>query len=116
MKHHTATHLLNAILKQVMRVVYQRGCSVNKNSLKFQFNSFGEQLTSKQMRIIEDRINNIIQSHAAVTVETLNSLELLKQDNVTLIPGEIYPYTGIRIVKIITDDLKARLVSLYFKY
>jgi alanyl-tRNA synthetase len=108
MKHHTATHLLNAILKQVMRVVYQRGCSVGTNSLKFQFNSFGEQLTSKQMRIIEDRINNIIQSHAVVTVETLNSLELLKQDNVTLIPGETYPHTGIRIVKITTDTLKAK--------
>lgn len=110
MKHHTAAHLLNAALKQIMRVVYQRNCTVDTDSLKFQFNSFGEQLTSEQIGVIEDRINNAIQSHAAVTVETLNSLELLRQDDVTLIPGEIYPYTGIRTVEIITDDLKTKLV------
>ncbi|EZA47311.1 Alanyl-tRNA synthetase, mitochondrial [Ooceraea biroi] len=76
MKHHTAAHLLNAALKQVMQVVYQRGCTVDTDSLKFQFNSFGEQLASKQMRVMEDHINDIIQSRAAVTVKTLNSLEL----------------------------------------
>ncbi|RLU15066.1 hypothetical protein DMN91_012953 [Ooceraea biroi] len=108
MKHHTAAHLLNAALKQVMQVVYQRGCTVDTDSLKFQFNSFGEQLASKQMRVMEDHINDIIQSRAAVTVKTLNSLELLKQDDVTLIPGEIYPYTGIRIVEIAADNLKAK--------
>ncbi|XP_077269962.1 alanine--tRNA ligase, mitochondrial [Temnothorax americanus] len=107
MKHHTAAHLLNAALKQVMQVIYQRGCTVDTDSLKFQFNSFGEQLTSGQMRTIEDCINNVIQSHTATTVQTVNSLELLKQ-NVTLVPGEIYPYTDIRIVEINTDDLKAK--------
>lgn len=108
MKHHTAAHLLNAALKQVMHVIYQRGCTVDMDNLKFQFNSFGEQLTSEQMRVVEDCINNIIQSHTETTVQTVNSLELLKQNDVTLIPGEIYPYTGIKIVEINTDDLKAK--------
>lgn len=108
MKHHTAAHLLNAALKQIMHVIYQRGCTVDTDNLKFQFNSFGEQLTSEQMRIVEDNINNIIQSHTATTVQTVNSLELLKQNDVTLVPGEIYPYTDIRIVEINTDDLKAK--------
>lgn len=109
MKHHTAAHLLNAAMKQVMCVAYQRGCTVDMDSLKYQFNSFGEQLTTEQMRIIEDRINDTIKSQIPVTVETLNSLELLQQDDVTLVPGEIYPYTDIRIIKI-NDDLKAKLV------
>ncbi|XP_036145275.1 alanine--tRNA ligase, mitochondrial isoform X2 [Monomorium pharaonis] len=108
MKHHTAAHLLNAALKQVMQVIYQRGCVVDTDSLKFQFNSFGEQLTSEQIKAIEGRINNIIQSYATIIVQTVNSLELLKQNNITLVPGEIYPYTGIRIVEINTDDLKAK--------
>ncbi|XP_070166786.1 alanine--tRNA ligase, mitochondrial [Polyergus mexicanus] len=108
MKHHTAAHLLNAALKKVMQVVYQSGCTVSVDNLKFQFNSFGEQFTLKQMRIIEDCINNIIQTHAETTVQTLNLLELLKQDNVTLIPGEIYPYTGIRLIEINADNLKAK--------
>lgn len=108
MKHHTATHLLNAALKQIMQVIYQRGCTVDMDSLKFQFNSFGEQLTSQQMKAIEVCINNIIQSHVATTVHTVNSLELLKQNDVTLVPGEIYPYTGIKIVEINTNDLKAK--------
>ncbi|KYN36791.1 Alanyl-tRNA synthetase, mitochondrial [Trachymyrmex septentrionalis] len=108
MKHHTAAHLLNAALKQVMQVIYQRGCTVNMDSLKFQFNSLGEQLTLEQMETIEDCINNVIQSHAVTTVQTVNSLELLKQNDVMLLPGEIYPYTDIKIVEINTNDLRAK--------
>ncbi|KAL0130415.1 hypothetical protein PUN28_002237 [Cardiocondyla obscurior] len=108
MQHHTAAHLLNAALKQVMQVIYQCGCTVETNNLRFQFNSFGEQLTSEQIRKVEDCINNIIKSHATTIVQTVNSLELLKQNDVTLVPGEIYPYTGIRIVEINTDDLKTK--------
>lgn len=111
MEHHTAAHLLNAAVKQVMQVAYQRGCAVDTNSLKLIFNSFGQQFTAKELTTIEDRINNIIRSHAAVTVRTLNSLELLEQDNVTLLPGEIYPHTGIRIIEIDSGDLHAKLVS-----
>lgn len=116
MKHHTAAHLLNATLKEVMHTVYQRSCTVDKDSLKLQFNSFGEKLTLEQMRTIEDRMNNIIHSHVAVTIQTLNSLQLLGQDDITLVPGEIYPYTDIRIVEINADDLKAKLVSPKFKH
>ncbi|EFN88295.1 Alanyl-tRNA synthetase, cytoplasmic [Harpegnathos saltator] len=108
MKHHTAAHLLNAAMKEVMHTVYQRACTVDMNNLKFQFNPFGEKLTLEQMRMIENRINNVIQSHVAVTVQTLNSLQLLGQDDITLVPGEIYPYTDIRIVEINAEDLKAK--------
>lgn len=116
MKHHTAAHLMNAAIKKVMHTVYQRSCTVDKDSLKLQFNPFGEKLTLEQMRTIEDCINNVIQSHVAVTVQTLNSLQLIGQDDVTLVPGETYPYTDIRIVEINTDDLKAKLVSSRFRY
>lgn len=112
MKHHTAAHLLNAALKQVMQVVHQNGCTVSADNLKFQFNSFGEPLTLEQMGTIENCINNIIQTHAATTVQTLNLLQLLKQDDVTLIPGEIYPHTGIRVIEINADSLKTKLVNL----
>ncbi|XP_032679320.1 alanine--tRNA ligase, mitochondrial isoform X2 [Odontomachus brunneus] len=108
MKHHTATHLLNATLKEIMHTVYQRNCIVDKDSLKLQFNAFGEKLTLEQMRTIEDRINNVIHSHVAVTVQTLNSLQLLGQDDIILVPGEIYPYTDIRIIEINADDLKTK--------
>ncbi|GAB1868191.1 alanine--tRNA ligase [Camponotus japonicus] len=108
MKHHTATHLLNSALKQIMQIVYQSSSTVNADNLKFQFNSFGEQLTLDQMRIIEHCINNIIQTRAAITVQTLNLLELLKQDDITLIPGEIYPYTGIKVIEINANNLKSK--------
>lgn len=116
MKHHTATHLLNAALKQVMQVVYQSSSTVNADNLKFQFNSFGEQFTLDQMRTIEHCINNTIQTGAAITVQTLNLLELLKQDDITLIPGEIYPYTGIKVIEINANNLKAKLVNPNFRY
>ncbi|XP_014470633.1 PREDICTED: alanine--tRNA ligase, mitochondrial isoform X2 [Dinoponera quadriceps] len=108
MKHHTAAHLLNAAIKEVLHTVYQRACTVDKDSLKLEFNPFGEKLTLEQVKTIEDRINNVIQSNVAVTVQTLNSLQLLAQDDITLVPGEIYPYTNIRIVEINANDLKAK--------
>lgn len=115
MKHHTATHLLNAALKQVMQVVYQSGSTVNADYLKFQFNSFGEQFTLDQMKKIEHCINNTIQTGAAITVQTLNLLELLKHDDITLIPGEIYPYTGIKVIEINANNLKTKLVNPNFR-
>ncbi|XP_053987093.1 alanine--tRNA ligase, mitochondrial isoform X1 [Hylaeus volcanicus] len=108
MQHHTAAHLLNASLKQIMQAIYPRNSIIYSHALKMQFNSFGEKLSLEQLKRIENSINSVIRADVPVTTKIMNSQELLTEDFVTLIPGEIYPYTGIRVVNIETDDLKSK--------
>ncbi|XP_076291241.1 alanine--tRNA ligase, mitochondrial isoform X1 [Lasioglossum baleicum] len=108
MQHHTAAHLLNAAMKQTLHAVYQRSSLVLPHSLKFQFNSFGEKLSLEQLKQIEKSINNVIEANVFVKLKVFNSSELLTENFVTLIPGEIYPYTDIRVVDIDTPDLKSK--------
>nr|XP_012137630.1 PREDICTED: alanine--tRNA ligase, mitochondrial isoform X1 [Megachile rotundata] len=108
MQHHTGAHLLNAAVKQIIQGVYPRNSLVNSNFLKFRYNSFGEKLSHEQLKEIENRVNNAIEANVPVTTKLLNSLELLTEDSVSLIPGEIYPYTGIRVVEIDVPDLRSK--------
>ncbi|KOX74438.1 Alanine--tRNA ligase, mitochondrial [Melipona quadrifasciata] len=108
MKHHTATHLLHASVQQIIGAVYLRNYIIIPQSLKCQFNSFGESLSLKQLNEIEELINNIITANIPVTTRILNTSELLAENSVTFIPGEIYPYKDIRLVDIDFRDLKSK--------
>ncbi|PBC27582.1 Alanyl-tRNA synthetase, cytoplasmic [Apis cerana cerana] len=108
MQHHTATHLLHAIIQQKMQAVYLRHSLVFPYGLKCQFNSFGEKLSSKQLKEIEEFINTIITANVPVTTKILNAMELLAEDSVTLIPGQICPYKDIRVIEINFSDLKSK--------
>ncbi|KAK9309871.1 hypothetical protein QLX08_000669 [Tetragonisca angustula] len=108
MKHHTATHLLHASIQQIIGAVYLRNYIIIPLSLKCQFNSFGESLSLKQLNEIEKLINNIITANVPVTTRILNTSELLAENFVTFIPGEIYPYNDIRLVDIDFRDLKSK--------
>lgn len=108
MKHHTATHLLNAALRSVLDVIYQRSSTVTNDMLIFKFNSFGDKLSMEYLRKIEVIINKVISTNAPVLTKTINNLQLTQEDNITIIPKEIYPYTGIRVVDIDTCDLKSK--------
>lgn len=108
MQHHTAAHLLNACVKQIIQGVYPRNSLILPHNLKCQFNSFGDKLSRKQLEEIEKRVNSVIEANVPITTKVLNSLELLTEDSVSLIPGEIYPYTGIRVVEIDSPNLKSK--------
>ncbi|CAD1469392.1 unnamed protein product, partial [Heterotrigona itama] len=108
MQHHTATHLLHASIQQIIGAVYLRNYIVMPQSLKCQFNSFGESLSLKQLNEIEELINNIITANVPVTTKILNTSELLAENSVTFIPGEIYPYKDIRLVDIDFHNLKSK--------
>ncbi|KAK2585147.1 hypothetical protein KPH14_008653 [Odynerus spinipes] len=108
MRHHTATHLLNAALKIIFPAVYQRNSVIVKNNLKFQFSSFKDLVTLEDIATIERLVNNVIQANVTVKVKTLNLLQLLAENNVTTVPGEIYPDTGIRMIEIDTNELKSK--------
>ncbi|XP_076243209.1 alanine--tRNA ligase, mitochondrial isoform X2 [Calliopsis andreniformis] len=108
MQHHTGTHLLNASLKQVMQVIYPRNSVILPHILKLQYNSFGEKLSVGKLKKIEKCINSVIEANIPISTKIMNSSELLADDSVILIPGEIYPYTGIRVVEINAHNLKSK--------
>ncbi|KAI4494391.1 hypothetical protein M0802_008883 [Mischocyttarus mexicanus] len=108
MRHHTATHLLNAALKLLFPAVYQRSSLISKDRLKFQFSSFGDKITLTHIAKIEELVNNVIKTNALVESRIINLSQLLSENNVTMIPGEIYPHTGIRLIDINTNELKSK--------
>lgn len=59
-KLHTATHLLNAALRQVLGdEVSQRGSHINSERLRFDF-SFGRKMTAEELGLVEDIVNRVI--------------------------------------------------------
>ena len=76
-KYHTATHLLNAALKQVLGDhVHQRGSNITAERMRFDF-SHGAKMTDEEKKQAEDLVNEYIQM--AIPVERL---EMPKQEAV----------------------------------
>lgn len=48
--------------------------------------------------------SQIIAASSPVKVELCNASDILQQNNVTMVPGEIYPETGLRLVTINCDN------------
>ncbi|RUS20321.1 alanyl-tRNA synthetase [Endogone sp. FLAS-F59071] len=67
--HHTATHLLNAALKGVLRMeVIQAGSLVEPNRLRFDF-TYGKPVTPEQLGQIENWVNDVTLSKALTEVK-----------------------------------------------
>ncbi|KAJ8925311.1 hypothetical protein NQ315_009141 [Exocentrus adspersus] len=98
MRNHTSTHLLNA-------AIHNR---VTDKYLSFDVAIFGDKLNADQTKEIEKQIVSVIKNSKAVQVSEVDSQKLLDYDFITLIPGEVYPDTGIRIVEIEDGDFLSR--------
>lgn len=110
MRNHTATHLLNAALKRLKGVTCQKSSKVNSKYLNLDVGIFTDKLSVDDIRSLEEDINGVIKNGVEVKISEIDSQELLLSDNVTLIPGETYPDTGIRLVEIVGKDFVSRLV------
>ncbi len=74
-KYHTATHLLNAALKQVIdKNIHQRGSNITQERMRFDFNC-DHKLTDEEKQQVENLVNAWIQEEIPVTVQ-----EMSKQD------------------------------------
>jgi alanyl-tRNA synthetase len=71
-KLHTATHLLNEALRQVLKDknIHQKGSNINPERLRFDFN-FPRKLTEKEIKEIEDWVNDKIQKKLKVIKEEI---------------------------------------------
>ncbi len=77
-KYHTATHLLNAALKQVInKDVHQKGSNITAERMRFDF-SCDHKLTDEEKKQTEDLVNKWIKEDINVTVETMKKEDAIK--------------------------------------
>ena len=96
-KYHTATHLLNAALKQVIgNDSHQRGSNITPERMRFDF-SCDHKLTDEEKKKAEDLVNEWIKEDLKVTVETMNKEDAIKSGAECMFiekyPEEVTVYT-----------------------
>lgn len=76
--YHTATHLLNAALKQVIgKDAHQRGSNITVDRMRFDFNC-DHKLTDEEKKKVENLVNEWIQEGLPVTKQEMNKEEAIK--------------------------------------
>ena len=76
---HTATHMLQAALRQVLgNEVGQKGSNITPERLRFDF-TYHEKMTPEQIKQVEDIVNEQIKKDLKVTVETMSPEEAVKK-------------------------------------
>ncbi len=77
-KYHTATHLLNAALKQVVdKNVHQKGSNITSERMRFDF-SCDHKLSDEEKQKVEELVNNWINEKIDVTVKEMSKEEAIK--------------------------------------
>ncbi|MAH45713.1 alanine--tRNA ligase [Candidatus Pacearchaeota archaeon] len=76
---HTATHLLNQALREVLKKpdIFQKGSNITPERLRFDFN-FDRKLTDKEQQKVEDWVNDKIKKDLLVKVEEMTVSEAKK--------------------------------------
>jgi alanyl-tRNA synthetase len=111
MKNHTATHLMNLALRQVLGDhVEQKGSLVDADRTRFDFNHF-HPLTPEEIKRIEDIVNGQVQEDFPVTPVTMPLAEAKNVPGVRAVFGEKYP-DPVRVVMIGADNPKAMTPDL----
>lgn len=70
---HTATHLLNAALKSVLKddSINQKGSNITVERLRFDFN-FDRKMLPEELKAVEDWVNEAIKADVPVTLEEMS--------------------------------------------
>lgn len=108
--HHSATHILNAAVKSLFnKVTYQISSSVTPECLKIELGIIGQKVGKDEIKAIEQLVLKTITSSAPMKTSVVNASDVLQRNDVTLVPGEIYPETGLRLLSM--ESEKLRLIS-----
>ena len=103
MRNHTATHLMNLALKQVLGGdVEQKGSLVDDGKTRFDF-SHDKPVTAEELREIERRVNRSVGLDQPVTAVVMPLAEAQKLPGVRAVFGEKYP-DPVRVVMIGAED------------
>ena len=77
-KYHTATHLLNAALKEVIsKDVHQKGSNITPERMRFDF-ACDHKLTDEEKHKVEDLVNKWIKDSLPVTIKEMKKEEAIK--------------------------------------
>ncbi len=96
---HTATHLLHlALVEELGPHVKQAGSLVEQNRLRFDFNHH-KSITARELRSIEERVNQKIRTDQKVEIYSLNYEEAQKRSDIKQFFGEKYG-SQVRVVDI----------------
>lgn len=99
MKNHTATHLLQAALIQVVgKSVKQSGSLVTPEYLRFDFTHY-ENLTAEQIKRVEDLVNAKIMDNIPLTIKN-TQLKEATSEGVIAFFGEKYNPENVRVVAV----------------
>lgn len=99
-KHHSATHLVHAILREELGDhVAQKGSLVDDHHLRFDFSHF-EAVTDEELKLIEQRVNEKIQENIPLDEKRNVPIEEAKEMGAMMLFGEKYG----DIVRVVTFD------------
>ncbi|XP_042858276.1 alanine--tRNA ligase, mitochondrial-like [Penaeus japonicus] len=100
MQHHTATHLLNSAVKFVTGLSCQRSSLVTPDHLSLSVRTY-EPLNESSIERTENIVKKWIAANKPISRRNMDIKDLLREPNITLVPGEVYPDT----VHVITSRL-----------
>ena len=99
-KHHSATHLAHAALREILGDhVAQKGSLVNEHHLRFDFSHY-EAMTKEQLDEVEAQVNAKIQENIPLTEERNVPIEEAREKGAMMLFGEKYG----EFVRVITFD------------
>ncbi|MDB2448871.1 alanine--tRNA ligase [bacterium] len=107
MRHHSATHLLHAALREVLgEHVQQRGSLVTYDKLRFDFSHL-EAVSAKELRLIEQRVNEQVFANTEVSTE-LMPIDDAKAKGAMALFGEKYD-DEVRVLTMGVDNYSIEL-------
>ncbi|MGI6248594.1 MAG: alanine--tRNA ligase [Acutalibacteraceae bacterium] len=104
-RNHTATHLLQAALRQVLgNHVVQAGQEVGPQTLRFDFSHFSA-MTKEELELVENIINSVILKALPVTIREMSIKDAIKEGAMALFEGKYEEV--VRVVRV--EDFSAEL-------
>ena len=101
-KHHSATHLVHAALKQVLGDhIAQKGSLVDENHLRFDFSHY-DQIPKSELNQIEEIVNDRIQQNISKQEERDVPIDKAKERGATMLFGEKYG-DNVRVISFDPD-------------
>ena len=107
MRHHTATHIINAAAREVLgNHVWQTGAHKSVDMARLDITHYAG-LTEEEFRKIEERANQIILEDIPVISMTMDRVKAEAEHGTRLYQGGAVPGRDIRVVNILGVDVEA---------